>query len=182
MSNFGWRRLAIVAAFPLTATATVAQRPDTALPPAFRQPMQLYTVGLGKYSWPITTKSREAQAFFDQGVQLLYSFTPEDAARSFREAQKRDPGCAMCYFAEAWAWGPYLNGPMPARNAPRAHAAAQQAQKLVGSTSAIEQALITTMAVRYQPVYDSACMPTRWPGCRRVSRMISTSPRCTPKH
>jgi tetratricopeptide (TPR) repeat protein len=156
MSNFGWRRLAIVAAFPLTATATVAQRPDTALPPAFRQPMQLYTVGLGKYSWPITTKSREAQAFFDQGVQLLYSFTPEDAARSFREAQKRDPGCAMCYFAEAWAWGPYLNGPMPARNAPRAHAAAQQAQKLVGSTSAIEQALITTMAVRYQPVYDSA--------------------------
>src|SRR5262245_16606134 len=133
------------------------QRPDTAqLPAAFRQPMQLYKVGLGPYSWPITTASREAQAFFDQGVQLLYSFTPEDAARSFREAWKRDPSCAMCYFGEAWAWGPYLNGPMPARNAPRAHEAAQQALKLSGKAKPIEQVLISAMSARYQPVYDSA--------------------------
>ena len=156
MSKYVWRVVALGAFLHSAAQAAVAQRPDTALPPAFRQPMQLYTVGLGKYSWPVTTKSREAQAFFDQGVQLLYAFTPEDAARSFREAQKRDPSCAMCYFAEAWSWGPYLNGPMPARNSARAHDAAQHAHKLMGSASPIEQALISAMAGRYRPVYDSA--------------------------
>jgi tetratricopeptide (TPR) repeat protein len=150
------RVVATTAVLHVAASAAFAQRPDTALPPVFRQPMQLYAVGLGKYSWPVTTKSREAQAYFDQGVQLLYSFTPEDAARSFREAQKRDPSCAMCYFAEAWAFGPYLNGPMPARNSARAHDAAQWAQKRISGGSPLEQALIAAMSVRYAPVYDSA--------------------------
>jgi tetratricopeptide (TPR) repeat protein len=136
--------------------ATAQQRDTLELPPSFRQPMRLYTVGLGPYSWRVTTRSPKAQAFYDQGVQLLFSFTPEDAARSFREAQKHDSTCAMCYLGEAWAWGPYLNGPMPARNAPRAFAAAQQARKLASRATPLEQALIATMSVRYQPAYDSA--------------------------
>ena len=136
--------------------ATAQQRDTLELPTTFRQPMRLYTVGLGPYSWRVTTRSPESQAFYDQGVQLLFSFTPEDAARSFREAQKHDSTCAMCYLGEAWAWGPYLNGPMPARNAPRAFAAAQQARKLASRATPLEQALIAAMSVRYQPAYDSA--------------------------
>src|SRR5688500_13559075 len=123
-------RLLAVLAVTLIASAADAQTRGTdSLPASFRQPMPLYTVGLGPYSRRITTSSKEAQAFFDQGVQLLYSFTPEDAARSFREAQKRDPGCAMCHFGEAWSWGPYLNGPMSPSAAPRAHAAIQRAMQ-----------------------------------------------------
>ena len=118
--------------------------------------MTLYTVGLGPYTRRITTSSKEAQAFYDQGVQLLYSFTPEDAARSFREAQKRDPSCAMCHFGEAWAWGPYLNGPMPPSAAPRAHVAIQRAMSLRASASEVERTLIEAQALRYRPVYDSA--------------------------
>ena len=46
-----------------------------------------------------------ATYLIDQGFQLMYAFTKEHAARSFREAWKRDPDCAICYWGEAWAWG-----------------------------------------------------------------------------
>lgn len=148
---------AALLALSLVTGAASAQAPDTAgTPVAFRQPMPLYTVGLGPYTRRITTQSKEAQAFFDQGVQLLYSFTPEDAARSFREAQKRDPSCAMCHFGEAWAWGPYLNGPMPPSAAPRAYAAIQRAMQLRSRASEVERTLIEAQALRYRPAYDSA--------------------------
>ncbi|HSL70384.1 MAG TPA: hypothetical protein VK864_09090 [Longimicrobiales bacterium] len=140
----------------VASSPAAAQQSDTArLPASFREPMPLYAVGLGKHTWPITTQSKQAQAYFDQGVQLLYSFTPDDAARSFREAQKHDPNCAMCYFGEAWAWGPYLNGPMQARRAPLAHAASQRALELRGHASKLERALIETMALRYSATFDS---------------------------
>jgi tetratricopeptide (TPR) repeat protein len=129
---------------------------DGDLPASFREPMALYAVGLGRYTRPVTTTSAEAQAYFDQGVQLLYSFTPEDAARSFREAQKRDPSCALCSFGEAWAWGPYLNGPMSAENGPRAYAAMQAALRLRERASDVERALIDAMAVRYEPTHDAS--------------------------
>ncbi len=155
-----WRTPRVVALLVATLAGsggTAAQQPNaTALPPAFSEPMPLYAVGLGPFTRRITTKSPDAQAFFDQGVQLLYSFTPEDAARSFREAQKRDPSCAMCHFGEAWAWGPYLNGPMQPSAAPHAYAASQQAMELRANVSEVERALIEAMAVRYRPVYDSA--------------------------
>ena len=46
---------------------------------------------------------------------MMYAFAKTEAVRSFREAWKRDPNCAICYWGEAWAWGSYLNGPMTAR-------------------------------------------------------------------
>jgi len=146
-----------IIALAVIASSVEAQAPDTAsLPASFQKPMALYTVGLGPYARRITTTSKDAQAFFNQGVQLLWSFTPEDAARSFREAQKRDPGCAMCHFGEALAWGPYLNGPMPPSAAPRAHAAIQRAMQLRRSVNDVERTLIEAQALRYRPVYDSA--------------------------
>jgi tetratricopeptide (TPR) repeat protein len=114
--------------------------------------MPLHEV-LGHFSRPVTTSNTEAQAFFDQGVKLIYAFSLTEAARSFREAQKRDPSCAMCYFGEAWAWGPYLNGAMNAGNAPRAHAAITRAVELRGGASAVEKALIDAMALRYTPAH-----------------------------
>jgi hypothetical protein len=59
----------------------------------------------------------------------------------------------MCYFGEAWAWGPYLNGAMNAGNAPRAHAAITRAVELRGGASAVEKALIDAMALRYTPAH-----------------------------
>ena len=46
---------------------------------------------------------------------MMYAFAKPEAVRSFREAWKRDPDCAICYWGEAWAWGSYLNAPMTRR-------------------------------------------------------------------
>ena len=128
------------------------------LPESFKVPMKLFEKGLGPLSRTITTDVVEAQAFFDQGLQLMYAFTPEDAARSFREAQKSDPNCAMCYFGEAWAWGHYLNGPMGPGDLPRAQEAIRVASELADNASGVEKALIDAMEVRYIGRTDRSCL------------------------
>ena len=142
----------------LIPAATAAQENGPELPSGFDEPMPLHHDGrgLGPFSREITTSSAEAQLYFDQGVQLLYAFEPNLSARSFREASQLDPNCAMCFFGEAWAWGPYLNGPMVAADAPRAHAAIQKAVEVMdGHTTDLERALIEAMAVRYVPEHDA---------------------------
>ena len=57
--------------------------------------------GMGKVHSPVTTKKPEAQAFIDQGVAQLHSFYYFEAERSFRQAAKIDPDCAMAYWGMA---------------------------------------------------------------------------------
>ncbi len=145
----------IAIAVPCSLRPVAAQAPE--YPPEFDEPMPLHHdgKGLGPFSRPVTTSSHDAQLYFDQGIQLLYAFDPTAAARSFREAQELDPECAMCFFGEAWAWGPYLNGPMTALDAPRAYTAIQTALELAEDhANEIERALIEAMAVRYEPEHD----------------------------
>jgi tetratricopeptide (TPR) repeat protein len=52
---------------------------------------------VGRVHEAVTTKSPEAQAFYDQGLALLHSFAYIDAARSFHQALRHDPGLAMAY-------------------------------------------------------------------------------------
>lgn len=115
----------------------------------------LISSALGPYSRTITTDSEKAQAYFTQGLQLMYAFTPSDANRSFKEAQRHDPECAMCYFGEAWSLGRYLNGAMLPEDAPTAYAAIHKAKELAAeSGTAIERALIDAMIVRYAPEHE----------------------------
>ncbi|MEO5740754.1 MAG: hypothetical protein ABIS29_09190, partial [Vicinamibacterales bacterium] len=115
----------------------------------------LYKTGLGTFTRPISSSNKEAQAFFDQGFQMMYAFAKPEAIRSFREAWKRDPNCAVCFWGEAWAWGSYLNGPMSADEAPHAYAAIQKALALKDQhASAKERAFIDAMAVRYVETFD----------------------------
>jgi hypothetical protein len=139
----------------ICVSASLSAQAEPSYPPEFSQPIPLYTKGLGTYAWKITTKSGEAQAFYNQGVQLMYAFATDDAARSFREAWKRDSTCAMCYWGEAWAWGPYLNEAMATDDPPRAALAAERAVAHRASASKRERALIDAMAARYQPQQDS---------------------------
>jgi tetratricopeptide (TPR) repeat protein len=108
----------------------------------------------GPYTRPISTKSAESQAYFDQGLQFLYAFTMTESLLSFQEARDLDPECAMCWFGEAWSLGPYLNGAMRPGNAPLAYAAIQKALENSGSASPVERAMIEAMAVRYKPEHD----------------------------
>ena len=120
-------------------------------PAGFDEEAAYYDEALGPLTRPVTTSVFRAQQFFDQGLQQMYAFTPLRAARSFRQAQREDPGCAMCFWGEAWAWGPYLNGPMGPDDAPRAYENIRMAKKLAdeGGASDVEAALIEAMAVRY---------------------------------
>lgn len=158
MSGWGVPLMAALLAAPAFAQEGAALSQDSApsYPPEFREAIPLYSKGLGSYQWKISTRSAEAQKYFNQGVQLMYAFATDDAARSFREAWKRDSTCAICYWGEAWAWGPYLNEAMAKDDPPRAYRAAQLASRYAPThASKREQTLIATMAVRYREQQDS---------------------------
>jgi peroxiredoxin len=59
--------------------------------------------GLGNVHFPVTTSRPEAQKFFDQGINYLYSFSWFESERAFRTAAKLDPDCAMAYWGMAMA-------------------------------------------------------------------------------
>jgi tetratricopeptide (TPR) repeat protein len=122
----------------------------------YTESIQLYKSGLGTFSRKISSTNPEAQAFFDQGFQMMFAFAKPEAVRSFREAWKRDPACAICYWGEAWAWGSYLNAPMTAEEAPYAYAALQKALGLKSKADPKERAMIDALASRYVQVFDAA--------------------------
>ena len=141
----------------IVAASASAQHYEHPLPADFSEPIRLYTTGLGTFTRPISSKNAEAQAYFNQGFQLMYGFAKVEAGRSFREAQKRDPDCAICYWGEAWAWGPYVNGRMTAAHAERAYAATQKANALADKhANPKEQVLIRAMSARYAERFDQA--------------------------
>jgi tetratricopeptide (TPR) repeat protein len=53
--------------------------------------------GVGTIHDPVTTSSKEAQAFYDQGMALVMSYEWIDAARSFHQALRLDPKLAMAW-------------------------------------------------------------------------------------
>ena len=115
----------------------------------------LLTAVLGDFSRPVDTDVRLAQSYFDQGMQMVYAFTYPVAIRSFEEAQRQDPNCAMCAWGEAQARGPFLNSRMTNANARPAYDAAQKALSLIDRTdSPVEKALIRAMSVRYAEEHD----------------------------
>ena len=107
---------------------------------------------LGSLSRPITTSAATAQQYFDQGLRLTFGFGRAEAVRSFREASVHDPDCAMCYWGEAWALGPYINSKMDSASGVAAYQAIQRATALAVKVSEYERAMIEAMAARYVEV------------------------------
>ncbi len=105
--------------------------------------------GMGDYHFAITTDDTLAQRFFDQGLVLAYGFNHAEAERSFREAARLDPECAMCYWGIALVLGPNINAPMNPENVPEAYAAVHKALALAPQVSTWEQAYIQALSVRY---------------------------------
>jgi len=141
--------LTLSAAAILAAPLSAQHGGDHAAAPDDR-PVSLYAEALGPFTWPVRTSAPRAQAFFDQGVKLMYAFAVAEARRSFTEARRLDPECAMCWWGEAWSLGPYLNGPMRDDDAPRAHAAARRARELAARGTPLERALAEAMTARYR--------------------------------
>lgn len=117
---------------------------------AAAQPVPLYS-GLGNHHHAISTRVAQAQAYFNQGVKLTYAFNHAEAVRSFREAQRLDPACAMCYWGEALALGPNINGAMDSASGAAAWKAMAHATELAPRASERERAWIRALSLRYGP-------------------------------
>ena len=138
-----WLLLSLLAAVPANAIETVP-----------------LLDGLGDHHYAITTADEQVQNYFDQGLRLYYAFNHAEAVRSFREAQRLDPSCAMCFWGEALAWGPNINLPMDEPSGVAAHAAVQLALNALDNETVKEQELIRALAVRYkeEPPEDRASL------------------------
>jgi tetratricopeptide (TPR) repeat protein len=71
--------------------------------PAFLEKPTTLQDGIGKVSQKITTRFRQAQSFYDQGLAYLDSYVFLEAARSFHQALRIDPDCAMAWMGLARA-------------------------------------------------------------------------------
>jgi tetratricopeptide (TPR) repeat protein len=104
---------------------------------------------LGDHTHPITTASPQAQRYFDQGLAFTYGFNHDAAIRSFAEAARLDPECAMCFWGIALAHGPNINAPMGPEAEAAAVEALETARTLAPDVSARERAYIEALEVRY---------------------------------
>jgi tetratricopeptide (TPR) repeat protein len=105
---------------------------------------------MGKHTRKVTTSSEKAQAYFNQGLNWAYAFNHDEAIRSFEQAAKLDPSCAMAYWGIALCNGPHINNPtMDEARTRAAWDAAQKAKSLAGGCTATERALIEAVGARY---------------------------------
>lgn len=107
--------------------------------------------GLGSHTRLITTSSADAQKYFDQGLRFLFGFNHGAAIRSFQEAARLDPGCAMAHWGVALACGPHVN--LPVVPPPAAELACREldlARLHAAEASPVERDLIIALTARYE--------------------------------
>jgi len=105
---------------------------------------------LSKYHRQITTKSMEAQQYFDQGLTLYYGFNHEAAIKSFQQAIAYDSTCAMAWWGQAISAGPNINNPaMDSVAKADAWKTILKAQQHLADASTLEQGLIKALTFRY---------------------------------
>ena len=121
---------------------------------------------LGKFSRPITTKSTDAQIWFDRGLNWLYAFNHDEAIKCFGKALEHDPGCAMAHWGVSYAAGPNYNLPWhlldpqgKAKALAASYDAMQKALASAAGATPVEQALIGALPARYpqrEPIEDQS--------------------------
>jgi tetratricopeptide (TPR) repeat protein len=133
--------IAAALALLVVSPAAPLHAADTPLAPALN--------GLGTLHMPVTTRVAEAQAFFDQGVRLLYAFNHQESRRAFAEAARRDPSLAMAWWGQAMTLAVNLNAPMSEDNGRQARAAIRTALDKASTATPRERALIEALAARF---------------------------------
>lgn len=104
---------------------------------------------LGTHTFPVSTRSKLAQQYINQGLNLAYGFNHAEARRAFREAARVDTGLAMAYWGQALVLGPNINAMMEPNEEPQALQLVQKAKSLMAKASSKEQALISALEKRY---------------------------------
>ena len=89
-----------------------------------RRPVPLRS-GIGAAHDDLTTRSKQAQAFYDQGLAYLHSYVWLEAARSFNQALTLDPTLAIAHAGLSVAYTE-LNAPAASKRGARARQGARQ--------------------------------------------------------
>lgn len=151
----GLHILMAASALALGATSATAQAPHDHASPAplltiadWARGAQLFD-GLGSFHRPVTTRSPEAQRYFDQGMRLIWAFNHDEATRSFAKAAELDPACAMCLWGVALTLGPNYNMPMMAEARARVGWDAIARARASTAATPVERALIAALATRF---------------------------------
>lgn len=140
-------KLLIVPVFILLSVLAGCQAgPQTQAGNGLRAPL---LDGMGDHHFSISSPDPLVQRLFDQGLVLAYGFNHREAGRSFREAARLDPECAICWWGAALVLGPNINAGMPPENNAKAWAALQKAVALSGHASMRERAYIEALSARY---------------------------------
>lgn len=98
---------------------------------------------------PVTTKNPEAQAYFNQGLALVYGFNHDAAFWSFKRASELDPNLAMAFWGMALALGPNINMDITKANAQVAFDLTQKALQLSATATENEKGYIRALSKRY---------------------------------
>jgi tetratricopeptide (TPR) repeat protein len=153
------RRMDIVAVVILATLCVLPAAAHDAAPPA--QPAHVVGLdpGLGPLHHPVSTRNRKAQAYFDQGLKLVFAFNHEAAIKSFERAAELDPNLAMAQWGIALALGPNINKPMDPQAHKAAYAALQKALALASKASVTERAYIDALSKRYSADDGAAVGP-----------------------
>ena len=162
-------------ALRITLAVVLAARAGAALDAAER-PIAPALTGLGSLHMPVSTTVPEAQAFFNQGVRLLYAFNHQESRRAFEEAARLDPSLAMAWWGQAMTLAVNLNAPMPEENARLARDAANTAMRKRGSASLREQGLIEALATRFSADPQAARPPLDRAYASAMSRVAARYP------
>lgn len=107
---------------------------------------------IGTYGRKISTKSRIAQKFFDQGLRLVYGYYFPEAIASFEEAQQWDPDHPMLDWGLALAMGPNPNSrknSFPDDPHGDGRKAIASARAHLARATPAERALIESLSVQY---------------------------------
>ena len=103
-------------------------------------PAPPFREGIGNSQMKISTKSKVAQKWFNQGLNLLHAFWEFEAYRAFLQAAEADPDCAMAY----WGIGMSLPGKDPEAKEER-NAALEKALELSANNPAPEKHYIQAL-------------------------------------
>ncbi|MDB5276250.1 MAG: hypothetical protein JWR61_1205 [Ferruginibacter sp.] len=104
--------------------------------------------GWGHYSYAISTTNDSTQIYFNQGLNFYYSYHFREALASFKEAARFDNNCAMAYWGQALAMGPYYNNNYY-KMGNEVPAVLKDMNKHMPGASEKERELIKAMQLRY---------------------------------
>lgn len=105
--------------------------------------------GLGNLHYRITTRSKLAQQYFNQGLTLIYAFNHGEAARSFQQVLRLDSTAAMGWWGMAMVLGPNYNAALNPASLEDINKSMDNAVKYSVKATAKERALITALSKRF---------------------------------